>query len=191
MDVVASLARNWWAVAVRGAAAIVFGVLTLVLPGISLAALILLFGAYALVSGVFTVAAALRRAGEEEPWWSLLVDGIVSIGAGLAALALPGLTALVLLYVIGAWAIVTGIFEIAGAVRLRRQITGEWWLLLSGILSVVFGGLVVLAPGAGALALLLWIGVYSVALGALLVALAFRLRRLRADVVRPPLARAA
>jgi uncharacterized membrane protein HdeD (DUF308 family) len=186
----ASLAKNWWAVALRGVAAIIFGVLALILPGITLAVLILLFGSYAFVDGVFNLIAAVRRRGGARPWWALLLEGLVSLGAGIATFALPGLTALVLVYVIATWAIITGVLEIVAAVRLRTQITGEWWLALSGILSVVFGGLLMIAPGAGALAVVLWIGAYAVVFGAVLVALAFRLRSWRAEG-RVPIARAA
>ncbi len=183
------LARNWWAVALRGVAAIVFGVLAFVMPGITLLVLVMLFGAYAIVEGVLNLIAAVRgRAGT--PWWALVLEGIVSIAAGVIAFAVPGLTALALLYIIGAWAVVTGVLEIVAAVRLRNRITGEFWLALSGVLSVAFGVLLFVAPVAGALAVVFWIGAYAVVFGAVLVALAFRLRRWRAE--HPiPLARAA
>lgn len=176
-----SLARNWWAVALRGAAAIIFGILTLILPGVTLAVLVLLFGGYALVDGVFNVIAAVRARGGDRPWWVLVLEGIVSIGAGIVTFVLPGLTAVVLLYVIAAWAIITGVLEIVAAIRLRKRITGEWWLGLSGALSIVFGVLLMIAPAAGALALVLWIGGYAVVFGALLIALAFRLRGWRGE----------
>jgi uncharacterized membrane protein HdeD (DUF308 family) len=185
-----SLAESWWAMALRGVAAIIFGLLTFVLPGLSLVALVLIFGAYAIIEGVLNVMAAVRRRPVEGPRWVLLLEGLVSIAAGIVTFALPGLTALVLLYVIAAWAIVTGVLEIVAAVRVRRQITGEFWLILSGGLSVVFGSLLMLFPGSGAVALMLWIGAYAVVFGALLVGLAFRLRRWRADE-RLPMARAA
>jgi len=189
MNIVAR-ARNWWAVALRGIAAIVFGVLTFVLPGITVAALVLLFGAYAIVEGVFNVVAAVRGRRGEEPWWTLLLEGLVSIAAGVVAFAWPGLTALVLLYVIAAWAVITGVVEIVAAVRLRKEITGEWWLALSGALSVLFGVVLMIAPGAGALALVLWIGAYAIVFGVLLLGLALRLRRGRDDT-RIRVARAA
>lgn len=185
-----SLARNWWMLALRGAAAIVFGILTLLMPGVSLAALILLFGSYALVDGIFNVVAAVRRRSGDQPWWALLLEGLVSIGAGIVTFALPGLTALVLLYVIAAWAIVTGVLEVVAAVRLRKQITGEWWLAASGVLSVVFGVLLMIWPGPGALALVIWIGAYAVVFGGLLLGLAFRVRSLR-GAMRPMVRRAA
>lgn len=185
------LARNWGAIAIRGVAAILFGVLTFVVPGLTLTALVLLFGAYALVDGVFNIIAAVRRRAGDPPWWLLLLEGIVGVAAGVVTFVLPALTAVTLVYIIAAWAIVTGVLEIVAAVRLRRQLAGEWWLLLSGVLSVVFGALVMLAPAAGALALVLWIGAYAIVFGALLLALAFRLRRAHAELRDVPFARAA
>ena len=164
-----TLAKNWWALALRGIAAIVFGILALVLPGVTLAVLVLLFGAYALVEGVFNVVAAIRGRGDGSPWWALVLEGSVSIAAGIVAILVPGLTALALLYMIAAWAVVTGVLEIVAAVRLRRQITGELWLALNGVLTF-------LVPGAGALSLAWLIGAYAVLFGLLLLGLAFRLR---------------
>ena len=169
------LARNWWAIALRGVAAIIFGILGLLMPVITMAALILLFGAYAVVNGIFNVIAAVRGH-SGAPRWYLLLEGVVSVAAGIIAFAWPGLTAIVLLYVIAAWAIITGVLEIAAAIRLHNRIRGEGWLVLSGILSVVAGALMVWAPGAGALALVLWIAAYVLVFGILLVGLAFRLR---------------
>jgi uncharacterized membrane protein HdeD (DUF308 family) len=177
----AALARNWWLLALRGAAAIVFGILAFVTPGLTLAVLVLLFGAYALVDGIANIIAVFRRREEEQPWWALLVEGIVSVAAGIVAFAWPGLTALALVYLIGAWAIITGVIEIVAAIRLRQEIQGEAWLILSGAFSVVFGLLVTFAPGAGALAVVLYIGAYAIVFGALLLALAFRLRAYREE----------
>lgn len=176
---VASLARNWWVFLLRGIVAILFGVLTALMPSITLTLLVLLFGAYAIVEGGFNVIAAFRRRKGERLWWLLLLEGLVSIAAGVVAFIVPGLTALMLVLVIGAWAIITGVLEIVAAILLRKQIKGEWWLALSGALSLVFGVLVLLWPGAGALALVLWIAAYSIAFGVLLLALAFRLRGVR------------
>jgi uncharacterized membrane protein HdeD (DUF308 family) len=171
------LSRNWWALALRGLVAIVFGVLAFGWPGITLWVLILLFGAYMLVDGVFAIVAAVRTAGDDARWWLLLVEGILGVLAGIVAFLWPGLTALALLYFVAAWAIVTGIFEIVGALRLRREIEGEWALILGGALSVLFGVLlVVLGPGVGLLSLIWLIGAYAVASGVLLIVLAFRVR---------------
>ena len=185
------LARHWWAIALRGAAAIIFGILAFVMPGVTLAVLVLLFGAYALVDGVFNVIAALSGRSGEQSWWWLLIEGLVSVAAGLVTFFMPGLTALTLVYVIAAWAIITGVLEIVAAVRLRKVISNEWWLVLSGVLSIVFGGVIAAYPGAGALALVFWIGAYAVVFGVFLVALAFRLRRRHTDALHEPIRRAA
>ena len=174
-----ALARIWWAIALRGVAAIIFGALTLVVPGVTLAVLILLFGAYALIEGVLNVIAAVRGRGERQSWWPLLLRGLVSIAAGVVTFVLPGLTELALLYVIAVWAVVAGIFEMVAAIRLRRRIAGEAWLVLNGVLSVGFGVLTMLMPGAGALSLAWLIGAYAIAFGALLFGAALRLRHWR------------
>jgi uncharacterized membrane protein HdeD (DUF308 family) len=175
--VLPTLARNWWALALRGLAAILFGILAFAWPGITLFVLILFFGAYMLVDGIFSIVAAVRAAGEEERWWLLLIQGILGVLAGLVAFFWPGLTALALLYFIAAWAIVTGILEIVAAIRLRREIEGEWALGLSGALSVIFGVLLIVLPAPAGLLSLVWlVGAYAVATGVLLLILAFRVR---------------
>jgi uncharacterized membrane protein HdeD (DUF308 family) len=171
-----TLVRHWWWFTLRGVAAILFGILTFAVPGISLATLILLFGFYALVDGVFSLFSAFRG-GTGRSWWSLMIEGVVGIGAGLVAFFYPGLTAIALLYVIAFWAVATGIFEIVSAIRLRKVIRGEGWLILSGILSLAFGLLIAARPGAGALALMIWIGAYAIVFGAVLIALSLRLHR--------------
>ena len=171
------LARNWGLIALRGAAALLFGLLTLFMPGITLAVLILLFGAFAIADGVFTVGAALRRRRSEQRWGAYLVSGILAIGIGIVTFLWPGLTALVLLYLIAAWAIVTGIAQLVTAIRLREVLAGEWLLLISGILSVLLGVALVMFPAGGALAVALWIGASTLVLGIMWIALAFRLRR--------------
>jgi uncharacterized membrane protein HdeD (DUF308 family) len=173
---VSALARNWWVVGLRGLAALIFGLLTLVSPAISLAVLILLFGAYALVDGVFTMVAAIANRHGEPRWVALLISGVLGALIGVLTFLMPGVTGLVLLYFIAAWAIVRGVMEIVAAVQLRKVIKGEFWLILAGVLSVLFGILLFLFPGAGALAVVLWIGVFAIVFGILLIALAFRLR---------------
>jgi uncharacterized membrane protein HdeD (DUF308 family) len=142
-----------------------------------LQALILLFGAYALVDGVFAVVGVFGGTRGGTPRWLLLIEGIAGILAGLIAFVLPGLTAVVLLYLIAVWAIVTGIFEIASAIRLRQEITGEWALIIGGALSVLFGViLAVIGPVAGLLSLIWLIGVYAVAFGILMLITSFQVR---------------
>ncbi len=171
------LTRNWWVVALRGVVAILFGVLALVWPGLTLEILVLFFGAYALVDGAFAiVAVATNRAGHDT-WWVLLLEGLVGIAAGIITLLRPGLATLVLLYVISFWAIVTGVLEIVAAIRLRKEIQGEWLLALSGIVSLVFGVLLLLFPAAGALTVGWLIGVYAIVFGAMLLSLGLRLRK--------------
>ena len=170
-----SLSHNWWAVVLRGVLVVLFGIITFFAPGLSLAALVTLYGAYALVDGVFAIVSAVRRHGTER-WGMLLLEGIAGIGAGLVTFFWPGITAIALLYLIAAWSLFTGIMEVGAAIRLRKVITGEWMLGLSGVLSIAFGVLLVLFPGAGALAVVLWIGAYAIVFGALLIGLGFRLR---------------
>ena len=162
--------------AIRGVAAILFGIAAFVWPGITLAALVLLFGAYALVDGIFAVIAGVAARREQERWWMMILEGVAGIVIGVLTFLYPGITALVLLYFIAAWSIVTGAFEIAAAIRLRKEIEGEWLLGLAGLASVIFGVLLVVLPGPGALALIWLIGSYAIVFGVLLLALAFRLR---------------
>ncbi len=167
---------RWWTLVIRGLAAVAFGFLTFLKPSISLLALVILWGAYALVDGVFAVVLSIRGARLVRGWGWLLAGGIVSIGAAVVAFLWPGITALALLAVIAAWAVLTGIAEIATALRLRRHLRGEWMLAASGVLSIAFGVLLAAHPGLGALAVTWLIGLYAILFGALLVALGFRLR---------------
>lgn len=178
-----SLSRYWWVMALRGAAAIVFGILAFVWPAITVAVLVLLFGAYALVDGVFSIAAGFSARRREERWWLMLLSGVAGIVLGVLTLLWPGITALVLVSWIAAWSIVTGVLQIAAAIRLRKEIDGEWLLALAGILAVAFGILLVVAPDAGALALVWTIATYAVLFGIVLLVLAFRLRGLRPAAV--------
>jgi uncharacterized membrane protein HdeD (DUF308 family) len=171
-----ALARNWWSLAIRGVAAIVVGIVTFVLPGITLAGLVFLFGAYALLDGIFSIAGMVKAVRSHERWGALLFEGVAGILAALATVVWPAITAISLLYVIAAWALVTGVFEIAAALRLRKHISGEWMLALSGVLSVLFGAAIMIFPLAGALAIALWVGAYCLIFGVVPMALGFRLR---------------
>ena len=172
-----SLAENWWLLLLRGLLGILFGVLTFVWPAISLFSLVILFGAYTLVDGAFALYAAFKGGKRKGTGWLIFV-GLTGIAAGIITFIYPQVTALVLVIFIGAWALVRGIFEIIGAIRLRREIEREWLLILAGVISVLFGLAVLINPGAGALALLWLIGGYAILFGAILVWLALRVRKL-------------
>lgn len=171
------VSMKWWTLVVRGLAAISFGILTFAKPSISLLALVTLWGAYAIVDGLFSVVLSIRGARIVPGWGWFLAEGLVSIAAGVVTFLWPGITALVLLVVIAVWAVLTGIAELATAIWLRRHLRGEWLLAASGVLSIVFGVLLGMNPGQGALAVTWLIGVYTVLFGALLVALGVRLHR--------------
>ena len=171
-----ALAKNWWLLLLRGIAAIIFGLLAFAWPGLTLVTLILFYGAFALVDGALAVVAAITGGVPGSRWW-LAVVGLLGIAAGLVTFMMPGLTAVLLLFFIAGWAIATGVFQIIGAIKLRKEIDNEWLLILGGIISVLFGVSMMVAPGAGALALVWVIGAYSVVMGAIFVALALRLRK--------------
>jgi uncharacterized membrane protein HdeD (DUF308 family) len=173
-NAIGELPRHWWVVGLRGLAAIVFGILALVWPGITLAVLILFFGAYAIVDGCLALYVAWRSRGKNV--WAPLLEGILGIVAGLVAFFWPGITALVLLFVIAAWAILTGGMEVIAAIRVRHVITNEWALIFAGVLSVIFGILLAVQPAAGVLALVWLIGLYAVIFGIAMLVLAWRLR---------------
>ncbi len=174
MTLVDELARHWWVIALRGLAAVLFGVLAFVWPGMTLAVLVLLFGAYALVDGILAIVVAAR--GGTDHRLSMRLEGVVGALAGLATLVFPGLTALVLLYIIAFWAVLTGVLEVVAAVRLRRAITNEWGLIIGGVLSVLFGIVLIASPGVGALAVVFVIAAYAVLFGVTLLMLSWRLR---------------
>src|ERR1700755_729460 len=156
----AVLATNWWALALRGVIAILFAIITFTIPGMTLAILVMLFGAYALVDGIFAIIATVRAAHGHRRWGAFLLEGVVGILAGLATLTNPIAVAAVLIYIIAGWAIITGVLEIAAGFRLRRHMEGEFLLILTGVISIVFGIASFWAPVIGALAIVWWLGVY-------------------------------
>ncbi|CAD5107037.1 HdeD family acid-resistance protein [Zestomonas carbonaria] len=170
------LGQHWKWIALRGIAAVLFGLLALIWPGLALAVLVIIFGAYALVDGIFSLIGAWRMRHEGEPLWPLLVVGVLGVLAGLVALLWPELTALGLLMLIAIWAIAIGLLQIVAALRVRQLLDNEWWLGLSGAVSLLFGLFLLIFPGAGALAMVWLIGAYAVFFGVLLVMLAWRLR---------------
>ena len=180
------MAQNWWALALRGLVAVLFGIAAFIWPGITLWALVTLFGAYALVDGIFTLVTAFTRNVGRQRWWALLFEGIAGIAIGVLTFIWPGLTAFGLLYLIAFWAIVTGVFEVITAVRLRHEIRDEWLMALIGVLSIVFGFLLVAFPLTGALSVVWIIGAYALVIGVVMIALAFKLRSLRSPSGEAP-----
>lgn len=170
------LTRDWSSVLLRGIVSLILGILILIWPGLTIRVFLLLFGVFAFVEGFFSVFDAIGRAGRGATWWPRLLMGLLGIGVGIVVFVWTDLTALILLYIIAAWAFATGIVEIVSAIEFRREIAGEWMLAIIGILSVLFGLLLFANPMAGALALAVLIGVYFVILGILLIILAFQLR---------------
>lgn len=171
------LSENWWLMLLRGVCAVIFGILAFVWPGLSLLTLVILFGIYALLDGFFALIAAVLGRHKSTPLWWLILVGLISVAAGIITFAYPQKTALILVIFIGSWALVRGIFEIIGAIRLRNEIQNEWLLIALGMLSVIFGAAILVNPGAGALALVWLIGAYAIAFGLPMIWFAFRLRK--------------
>jgi uncharacterized membrane protein HdeD (DUF308 family) len=170
------LAQSWWALALRGLVAILFGLAALFWPGLILAVLIVFFGLYALIDGILAIIAAFRSSGQGMRRPLLLLEGVIGILFGILALFWPGLTALTLVYIVAFWVILSGIARIVMAVMLRREIENEWSIALSGVLSVILGIVLLLLPGAGLLAYTWLIGILALAVGIVLVYYAFRVR---------------
>jgi uncharacterized membrane protein HdeD (DUF308 family) len=174
--IVPMLAKYWWLLLLRGVFAIIFGVLAFVWPGITLLTLVLFYGTFAFADGVLSLSHAVMGGNVGSRWWLALV-GIAGIAAGLVTFLMPGLTALVLLFFIAGWAIAMGVFQIIGAIRLRKEIDNEWSLGLSGALSVLIGIILLAAPGAGAIGLIWVIGAEAIVFGILLIMSALKLKR--------------
>jgi uncharacterized membrane protein HdeD (DUF308 family) len=169
------MARAWWAFMLRGLLAVIVGVVMFVFPQIALPALILAFAAWMIVDGVAELIGAWRMRGQKQ-WWLGILEGVAGIVVGLIAVFIPGLTAVALLFLVAAWAIVTGVLEIIAAIRLREQISGELWMGLAGLLSILFGLYLVLFPGAGILSLLWLVGFFAILFGVSMLLLGWRLR---------------
>jgi uncharacterized membrane protein HdeD (DUF308 family) len=175
----ALLARNWWAVLLRGLIAVAIGIFTLWMPQVSLASLVLVFAAYMLADGILGIIAAVRAARRHERWGWLVLEGLLDLGAGVAAFAWPGLTIIIFVALIAAWAIVSGGTMALAALKFTKR-DGRWLMGLAGVLSIIWGVLLAFAPITGALVLTLWIGAYALLFGIILIVLAFRLRSRRA-----------
>jgi uncharacterized membrane protein HdeD (DUF308 family) len=176
------LSRNWWAVALRGVIAVIFGVLALAKPDITLEALVYTFGFFAIVDGTFSFIGGLSMIGSGAPWGGPVFGGLAGIGVGIVTFFWPGITALGLLYLIAFWAIFTGLMELTAAVQFRKEATHPVMLGIAGVLSVLFGVLLVIFPGSGALSVVWLIGVYAITFGITFIVLGFRLRGVEHDV---------
>lgn len=174
-----TLAQNWWAIVLRGLCGVLFGLSAFAWPGITLAILVSLYGAYALIEGAFAVAGAVMGRGAGAFPWGVLLAGLAGIAIGVITFMSPGVTAIALVYLIAAWAVLRGVFEIIAAIQLRKEIDNEWLLGLAGLLSVVLGLFLFAAPGAGAIAALWWIGAFAVVFGIVEIVLGFRLKGLK------------
>ena len=178
LEMAALFTSRWWTVLLRGLVAIVFGILAFTWPGVTLATLVLLFAIYAMTDGVFSLFAAIGGRHREHRWL-LALEGVVSIWAGLVMLRAPAVTAIFLVFFISIWAMATGFLRIVEAIRLRKEISGELWLVLSGVLSVLFALMLMVRPLVGMVALVWVIAGYALLLGVIEVLLSFELRRLR------------
>lgn len=171
-----ALARNWWALLIRGIAAVIFGILAFVWPGATVFALVILFGAYAFVDGIFALISAVRAAEAKQRWWAFALEGIVGLIIAAIVVFHPGIAALALYFTIAIWAIITGILEIVAAVQMRQLIQNEFWLILGGILSIIFGVLLYIFPQYGFRTVILLIGFYAILFGIVMIVFSFRLR---------------
>lgn len=175
--VIADLYKQaWWALLIRGILAVLFGIIATTWPGLTLAMLIIFFGAFALIHGLMTVFGSIMGRRQAEDWWIVLLEGIIGVVIGIMTFAWPALTGLVLAYFIAAWALITGLLKVYGALKLRKEIEGEWLLIVAGVISVIFGILVFVRPLAGALAITWVIGIYAILLGLIAIILSFRVR---------------
>src|SRR5947208_4226589 len=179
-----TLKRHWWVPVIRGIAAIVFGVIAFVYPGLTIAVLVLLFGAWVLVDGVFRIVGAIGHRASDSDWGFNLIIGILGIIIGFLTFHAPGITALALVIYIAAWALMIGATEIAVAIKLRREIKGEWFLILMSLASIVFAILLLWNPVLGAATLIWIIALYAVIFGVLAIIFGLRLRSLPALPVR-------
>lgn len=176
MPHVSELASNWWALALRGAVSILLGLVAFTMPGLTIVALVTIFGVYAFVEGVLAIMAAMRGIREHDRWGWMLVEGIVCIVAGLVAFFMPGVGALAIVWLVAAWALTTGVLEIGAGIRLRKVIEGEWMLILAGVLAIMLAFFIISRPGLGAVLLATWLGVYAIFSGIVTLLLAFRIR---------------
>jgi uncharacterized membrane protein HdeD (DUF308 family) len=177
------LRNNWWALVLRGVMAILFALITFAVPGITIAVLVTIFGFYALFDGIFAIISTVKAVHGHRRWGAFLFEGVVGILFGLYAIIFPIAAAAAFVTFVAVWAVFTGVLEIAAAIRLRRHIRGEWMLILVGVLSILLGFTLLIAPVSGAVFLVWILASYGLIFGVLLIALGFRMRRLPESVV--------
>jgi uncharacterized membrane protein HdeD (DUF308 family) len=170
--------RYWWLLLLRGIVAIVFGVLAFAWPGMTLTTLVLFFGAYVFVNGAILIMNAIGSRKQKDDWWVLLIEGLLGVGVGIMTAFAPGITGVALLLYIAAWALAAGVLEIVAAIRLRKVVSGEWWLAVGGVMSIIFALLLMRFPAAGALSAIWLIGTYAILFGAILIVLGFKVHTL-------------
>ena len=180
-----SFAHHWWVAVLRGVLAIAFGLAAFVWPGLTLATLIALFGAYALVDGIVTLGLGFFGLGSNERRGATVLSGALGVLAGIVTFAQPAAAAFGLLYVIAAWAMISGVLQVAAAVQLRNVISDEWLMGLGGALSVVFGILLLAAPASGVLTLVFLFGYFAISAGITHIGFGLRLRGLGQHLPRP------
>lgn len=179
--------RHWWALLVRGILAILFGIIALAAPGIALLAFIYVFAAYAIIDGIIAIVVSFQERSFLRTWWVLLLEGIIGIIFGILAFAWPGETALVLLFLVAIWALVTGVMEVSSAFVVPGSAGRRWGLGLAGLLSIIFGLILIVHPGAGLLAILWLVGIYAIVFGVSLIIYAFQVRSRSTDGIIPQL----
>lgn len=177
MSASSEVTGNWWAIGLRAAAAILLGIIAFMMPVVTIAAVVTVFGVYAIVDGLFAIGAAVRGVRKHERWGWMLAEGIIGVVAGAIALFMPAIGALALTWLVAGWALATGVLAIAAAVKLRKIMTGEWLLALTGVLSVLLALLVAAFPGVGILLLVTWVGAYALVYGIITLVLAVRVKQ--------------
>jgi uncharacterized membrane protein HdeD (DUF308 family) len=178
------MSRNWWMLLIRGIAAVLFGIAAIFYPGLTLAVLVTIIAVYLFVDGVFALVSAIQHR-DRQGWWAVALEGVLCILAGIAAFLFPIAATLTFLYIVVFWAIATGVLEIIAAIELRKQIENEWWMILSGVFSIIFGIVLLLNPGDSILTLLWLFGGLAIAFGIMLVILAFRVRGMGGSTSTP------
>ena len=180
-----TMRNHWWMLVGRGALAVLFGVLAMIIPGLTLAMLVIMVGAYILLDGIGALYTSWKSRPLHTNWWVMAIEGAAGVLIGLITVIWPGITAVILLYLIALWAIITGAIEIMGAIQLRKEISNEFLLGVAGVISMAFGAFLVIAPTAGALAVIWIIGIYAILFGITLIMLGLRIKNLPHDQIPP------